>query len=293
MTTAMALVRSNLGPDALILSTRRVGEGVEVTAALDRTPDEPPTLPPIENRLSAALSWHGVPRRLIDALAVGRLVDCLPNTLVFGALPAADTTPLLIAGPPGAGKTLTIAKLATRLVMSGQTPLVVTADGQRAGAPEQLAAYTRLLGLTLVVASAPLPMSRALARRQEGSPVLIDTPGMDPFDPCARDELVSLAATAGAVTVLILPAGLDPAEAQELADAFTQAGASLLIATRLDLCRRLGGVLAAASTGLTITEAGVGSSAADGLRPLTPEFLASRLTVPLGARLPGSLQDVA
>ncbi len=292
MTTAMALVRSNLGPDALILSTRRVREGVEVTAALDLVPDEPASPIPDTAR-NVALDWHGVPRRLIDLLPPGRLADCLPKALSFGVLPNADAAPLLLAGPPGAGKTLTIAKLATRLVIAGRTPLVVTADDQRAGAPEQLAAYTRLLGLTLVVASAPLPLSRALARRQENAPVLIDTPGLDPFDPSARDELLNLAATAQATTVLTLPTGLDPAEAQEIAEAFIQAGATLLIATRLDLCRRLGGVLAAASAGLTMTEAGIGSGAANGLRSLTPDFLADRLTIPLGARLPGSLQDDA
>ena len=292
MTTAMALVRSNLGPDALILSTRRVGDGVEVTAALDHAADEAVT-PSMDARRDAALAWHGAPSNLINALPPGRLADRLPNALSFGALPADYAAPLLLAGPPGAGKTLTTAKLSTRLVMAGETPLVVTADGQRAGAPEQLAAYTRLLGLTLVVASAPLPLSRALARRQKGAPVLIDTPGLDPFDPFARDELLSLAATAHAITVLTLPAGLDPSEAQELADAFVQAGATLLIATRLDLCRRLGGVLAAASAGLTMTEAGIGSGASNGLRPLTPEFLANRLRIPLGAPLHGSQQDAA
>jgi len=292
MTTAMALVRSNLGPDALILSTRRVGDGVEVTAALEPAPDALP-LPEPDRERDAVLGWHGVPTRLAGALGPGRLMDRLPEAFSFAALPLGHSAPLLLAGPPGAGKTLTIAKLATRLVMAGQTPLVVTADGQRAGAPEQLAAYTRLLGLTLVVASAPSPLNRALARRQDRAPVLIDTPGLDPFDPAARDELASLAATAGAVTVLVLPAGLDPAEAAELADAFIQAGATLLIATRLDLCRRLGGVLAAASAGLVLTEAGVGPGAADGLRPLTPAFLADRLTIPSGALPLGSPQGAA
>jgi len=289
MTTAMALVRSNLGPDALILSTRRVGEGVEVTAALEPAPDAAPTPEP-DNAHNAALAWHGMPTRLIDALGQGQLVDRLSNTLSFAALPLGDT-PLLLAGPPGAGKTLTIAKLATRLVIAGQTPLVVTSDGQRAGAPEQLAAYTRLLGLTLLVASAPPALSRALARREGNAPVLIDTPGLDPFDPVARDEVIGLASTAGAVTVLALPAGLDPAEATELAEAFIDAGATLLLATRLDLCRRLGGVLAAASAGLALTEAGIGPGAADGLRPFTPEFLADRLTMPSAARPPGSPRD--
>lgn len=295
MTAAMAQVRSNLGPNALILSTRRVGDGVEVTAALDDAPDLPPP-PPVfrpDPAQDAALDWHGVPARVIAAIPQGPLAHALANTLRFGALPTGGGARLLLAGPPGAGKTLTLAKLATRLVLAGQTPLVVIADGQRAGAPEQLAAYTRLLGLTLVVADTPLPLSRAMARREADAPVLIDTPGLDPFDPAARDELFGLSAIAGAVTVMVLPAGLDVAEAHELSGAFAEAGATLLIPTRLDLCRRLGGVVAAAFTGLTLTEAGTGQGAADGLRPLTPDFLAGRLAIPSGARLPGLLQDVA
>ncbi len=291
MTEAMALVRSSLGPDALILSTRRVAGEVEVTAALEPALDEPPPPPLADPARDAALAWHGVPPGLVKALAPGRLADALPGTLLFGALPLDGAAPLLVAGPPGAGKTLTVAKLATRMVMAGRTPLVVTADGQRAGAPEQLAAYTRLLGLTLVVASTPAPLRRALARGQD-APVLIDTPGLDPFDPSARDDLLALAAASGAVTALALPAGLDPAEAHELAEAFAEAGTSLLIATRLDLSRRLGGVLAAASARLTLTEAGTGPGAADGLQPLTPELLASRLTIPPGVRAPAP-QDTA
>jgi flagellar biosynthesis protein FlhF len=54
-----------------------------------------------------------------------------------------------------------------------------------------------------------------------------------------------------------------------------------MVATRLDLARRIGGVLAAAHAGLAIAEGGVGPGAADGLVPLTPELLARRLqTVP-------------
>ena len=293
MTEAMALVRSSLGPDALILSTRRVAGKVEVTAALEPALDKPPAPPPppADPARDAALAWHGVPPGLVKALSPGRLAEALPGALLFGALPLDGAAPLLVAGPPGAGKTLTVAKLATRLVMAGRTPLVVTADGQRAGAPEQLAAYTRLLGLTLVVASTPAPLRRALARSQD-APVLIDTPGLNPFDPSARDELLALAAASGAVTALALPAGLDPAEAHELAEAFAEAGATLLIATRLDLSRRLGGVLAAASARLTLTEAGTGPGAADGLQPLTPELLASRLTIPPGVRAPAP-QDTA
>ena len=290
MATAITQVRRQLGPEALILSTRRVGDGVEVTAALEPIAD-PPAQPLAVPAQAAALAWHGVPPALTAQLSAGALTASLSEAIGFGALDG--NAPILLAGPPGAGKTLTIAKLATRSVMAGQAPLVVTADGQRAGAPEQLAAYTRLLDLTLVVASTPHALGRAMARRAPGAPMLIDTPGHDPFDPAARDELLALAAVAGASVALVLPAGLDPAEAQDLAFAFREAGATLLVATRLDLCRRLGGIVAAAAAGLTLTEAGIGPGAADGLAPFTPEMLAARLALPPGIRHPRPLQDAA
>ena len=125
--------------------------------------------------------------------------------------------------------------------------MVITADGKRAGAIEQLAAFTKLLGINLIVASHPLALGRALTRRQDAAPVLIDSPGSDPFDPAQAEELAALAATADAITALVLPAGLDPAEAADLARAYAEQAATLLVATRLDLSPRLGGILAAAA----------------------------------------------
>jgi flagellar biosynthesis protein FlhF len=280
MAAAMAQVRAELGPDALILGTRRVAEGVEITAALE--PDDALPPPPPDPARVAALRFHAVPSRLQAILQVGALDSALAEALSFADLPlAAEAPPLLFSGPPGAGKTLTVARLATRLVLAGTTPMVITADGKRAGATEQLAAFTRLLGIDLIVASHPVTLGRALARRQYAAPVLIDAPGNDPFDAEQMAQLAALATTASAGIVLVLAAGMDPAEAADLAAAYAAAGASQLVATRLDLARRLGGVLAAAAAGkLALTEAGIGSGAADGLVPLTPAFLAERLLQP-------------
>ncbi len=225
-----------------------------------------------------------MPERLRAALAAGPVEAALAAALRFAGLPlAAGAPPLLLIGPPGAGKTLTVARLATRLVLAGTTPQVITADGQRAGAVEQLAAFTRLLGLDLVAAGSPAGLARALARGQTrggAGPVLIDTPGLDPFDPDQRALLAALSAAAGGTAALVLPAGLDPAEAADQAGAYAEAGARLLVATRLDLARRLGGVLAAAARDLALAEAGIGPGAADGLVPLTPALLAARLRLP-------------
>jgi flagellar biosynthesis protein FlhF len=286
---AMAQVRADLGVDALILATRRVGNGVEVTAALEPDEEELPPLRVPEARIPearvpeagrlAALRFHGVPAALLDGLLHGDLTEAISAAVAFAALDLSPgSRPLLLAGPPGAGKTLSAARLAARLVMAGESPMVITADGRRAGATEQLAAFTRLLGLNLVAASHPVMLGRALARRPPGVPVLIDAPGTDPFDPTQREEIAALAATVNAVVAVVVPAGMDPAEAADIACVFAEAGASMLIVTRLDITRRLGGVLAAGSqSGLSLAEAGIGPGAADGMVALTPALLSRRL----------------
>jgi flagellar biosynthesis protein FlhF len=349
MAEAMAMVRATLGADALILSTRQVPGGVQITAALEQD-DTPPPLdapsrpapavaaPPPEPLVpelhvpvgahaaadqprpdrrpfaaqafplalpSAApalaawapprpawppgpaaanssggsrqqmLRYHRVPAPLHPMLLHGDLAAALAAAVSFAPLPY--DRPLLLAGPPGAGKTLTIARLATRLVLAGLRPLVITADGQRAGATEQLAAFTRLLGIDLIVADTPPLLIRAMQRRGPGAPALIDCFGIDPLEQAAGAAITDLAEAAAACLIGVLPAGIDPEEAADLGAALHGLGATHLIATRLDLARRLGSVLAAAAAGLRLAEAGIGPGAADGLIPATPALLAERL----------------
>ena len=60
MAEAMARVRTELGEDALILASRQVDDGVEVTAALEVEDDPPP--PPLKLDVDqphrAALIYH-------------------------------------------------------------------------------------------------------------------------------------------------------------------------------------------------------------------------------------------
>jgi flagellar biosynthesis protein FlhF len=282
MAEAMARLRAELGDEAVILSTRRTTEGVEVTAAQDQD-DEPLVIAPgraaAMRALPAALARHNLPPALAAHLAGGPLAAALAQRFAFAALPLAEA-PLLIAGPPGAGKTLSCAKLATRLVLEGRAPLLVSADGRRAGAAEQLAAFARVLDLPLAVAAGPGALAKALARRAPGQPVLVDLPGCDPFQAEATRGLLALLDAARGTPVLALPAGLDAEEAAETARAFHLLGCRHLLPTRLDAARRLGGVLAAAEVGLAFTEAGIGSDAASGLVPMDAAWLAARLERP-------------
>jgi flagellar biosynthesis protein FlhF len=270
---ALTAVREALGEDAVVLSTRRVGAGVEVTAALDLA--EPELIEPEPEPPPPELARHNLSPGLGNAFPGPDLAAALGARLAFAPLP--QDRPIMLVGPPGAGKTLTCAKLAARAKMAGHAPLVVTADGARAGAVEQLAAFTRLLRLTLAVAAVPEALAKALHAREPGQMALVDGFGCDPFDDVQAERLLRLIRAADATPVLVLPAGLDAEESAEIARAFHLLGARHLLPTRLDISRRLGGVLSAACVGLALTEAGIGPQVAHGLQPLSPAWLAERL----------------
>jgi flagellar biosynthesis protein FlhF len=89
MAEAMARVRAELGPDALILATRHVAEGVEITAALE--PEPPPAAPdPGRERL---LAYHDIPADLCPVLGRGSLDAALAAALSFAPLPLGGECP--------------------------------------------------------------------------------------------------------------------------------------------------------------------------------------------------------
>lgn len=285
MPQAMAQIRAELGPDAVILNSRRVQGGVEVTAAREDLAPEPalssPALrwSPQSHEPSPAgdclLRGHGTPEPLAAKLRAAPLPFALSVVFRFQPLDGASLArPIVFLGPPGAGKTLTVARLATRMVMAGGRPAIVTADTSRACAYEQLAAFATLL---------ELPLTTFSPHAVPSGPTLIDTAGLDPFDAADRAEIADIVLASGGLPVLVLPGGLDAMEAGDLAAAFADCGALRLIATRLDIARRLGGVLAAAAH-LPFAEAGIGPHAADGLVPMTADRLAALLQRRLPSR---------
>lgn len=289
---ALARARAELGEDALILSTRRSAGGVEVTAALPDA-DEPPPLSPAPpareaahaTKEASALRAHGVPQQCLTRLPAGQpLAAAMARAFRFAPLPLEPGRVLILCGPPGAGKTLTTAKLATRLRLAGISPTVIAADGRRAGAVDQLAAFTRLLGLNLVVAPDIPRLAKAIARRAPATPTLVDYAGTDPFSEPEGTELAAVIQAFDAEAVLVLPAGSDAEEAGEIAEAMSARGVKHLLPTRLDLARRLGAVISAAAAGLALGEGGIGPGAADGLVPLDPETLANWLLSPPAER---------
>ena len=302
---AMTLVRQELGPDAIIVSTEDDAEGGAcITAARDRAEagmvSAQPTVD-VTDRLSEALAAGGVPGPLAEKLLIASLTfdaddelsslsGALAATFSFAPVPEQGRMrPLLMVGPPGAGKTMTVAKLAARAVMAGRPVRVIAADIVRAGAIEQIAAVARVLGISLTTAETGGRLALAVASAPPEELVLIDGFGINPYNAADRRELEALIAAASAEPMLVLAAGGDAVDTVEIARIFRDLGCSRMTATRLDLTSRLGSVLAAAEAAkLAFAEAGVAPEIADGLLPLDPLLLARRLLAqaPLERQIP-------
>lgn len=300
MAEAMQLVKTHLGSDAIIVSTQKGdgGLGVRITAAIEAIEDEDPyeqhdyqdDADPLDE-IADALAHHNVPGELADRLtrAAGSLdaddpllalAGALDQQFKFQPLPTAGRRPIMLIGMPGAGKTVTAAKLATRAVMNRRPVAVITTDTQRAGGYEQLHAFTRLLEVDLQRAATPGELRDAVAAARQDALVIVDCAGGNPFDPDEAGRQRKLVAAIEAEVVLVLAAGVDPLDAADLAHAYAAIGARRLLATRLDIARRLGGILSAASAGrLAFAEVGIGANVAEGLGPLNPVSLA-RLLLP-------------
>ncbi|MBX6323576.1 MAG: GTP-binding protein [Rhodospirillaceae bacterium] len=305
MADAMQMVRDQLGADAIILATERAAAngGVIVTAAIE--PPRPPDPGAAANAaaaigavdaIGAALAQQGVPpltaHALLDAAADGlgdgsvdALAAGLAARLRFAPLfpDGAEARPLMLVGPPGSGKTVTLAKLAARARLAGRPVAAVTCDTVRAGAVQQLATYAGLLDIPLRRAKTPAALRKAVNALAPSGPVLIDTLGTNPFDAAEMDSLAALAGAIDCEIMLVLAAGGDPAECAEQAAAFARIGATLLFATRLDAVRRIGGVVTAAETaGLALAGLGVSPQIGSGVRAADAGLLA-RLLMPQAA----------
>ncbi len=305
MTEALRQVRAELGDDAVIVSSHDVdgGTGVHITAAIERHGSETVLAGDIglagdvglhgsaelDREICEALGYHGTPQRLTERLSdavhgsdgepLTALSQALRATFAFTPLPeAGGGPPLALVGPPGAGKTISIAKLAARAILAGTPVRVITADGFRAGGVEQLATLTEVLGTDLQTATSPNALEQAVKTGDPGDLVLIDTAGINPF---SKDDVVRLAEltnSVGAEPVLTLAAGGDASDALEIGEVFAAIGATRMLVTRLDAARRLGAVLAAADGGsLGFSDVSINPHVSRGLRPLDPQALARLL----------------
>jgi flagellar biosynthesis protein FlhF len=292
----MRQVREALGEDAIIVATRddEMG-GVRVTAAMD-DPDPAQIKMPAPaltegseavDTIAESLARHQVPANIAERLlATATQFANDDPVLALGAafdahlqfLPILDeksSRPLMFIGPPGAGKTLCVAKFATKLTLGKKPVTVISTDTERAGGIEQLAAFTRLLKASLLEIEDWHALRDAVQTQKSSHSILIDTAGRNPFLEAERQHLHALIKAAGGEAILVLPAGLDASDALEMTELFRNIGAVRLLVTRLDMTKRLGSLLRVAfESRLPLANCSVSSKVTEAPQPLNPVMLA-------------------
>ena len=296
----MEKIRAALGPEALILSTRKLqgrtglveimampgsrgGPGADADgigalkselmslremivllnqsgAMVERLAANPALL-----SLYAALIRSGVndesARRLLEkggALGIGEGAGgpAVKNKLIKGILGAIEVKdlfekkgqhPVIAAflGTTGVGKTTTIAKLAARLLLKERQRVgLISIDGYRIGAMEQLRIYANILGIPCLPAFCQKDLRYGLKRLSNKDVILIDTAGRSHYDRERIEALRALFREDMPVDChLLLPVGMSEREMDQAARNFQAFGCRSYIFTKLDESRRCGAML--------------------------------------------------
>ncbi|HEC01473.1 MAG TPA: AAA family ATPase [Sphingomonadales bacterium] len=283
MKAALAQVREALGDDAIIIDTSEEDGAVKVTAAMEvptpkvrpRNAKKPRPKPaPVKKSLkelelddnseradlSFFLTHHGIAKAMTERILetaqsfeddsnVNSLAHALD--IMFHFSPVSNDyqrRPVMLVGPPGVGKTVTAAKLASQAVLAGRTIRLINTDTIRTGGTAQLEGYAEVLKTTVIEAPEPELLSAAIeTNRQPDELVIIDTMGYNPTSRAEMAELHKFIQAHDVEPLLVIAAGADPQEAQEIAETYASLGVRRFIATRLDVARRYASLLTTAA----------------------------------------------
>ena len=210
---------------------------LEELSALDIAPDIAMALASMTPRRTNLDNPSHIPL----ALLVKHLPVINDMTCISGGITA-------VVGPTGAGKTTTIAKLAARWCMlhGSQDLALVSTDGYRIGAREQLMTYARIFGAPMYAADTGQELGRVLQRLNAKKLILIDTAGMGPRDVRLTEQLAALKLGAARARVLLaLPAQGEGHALEEIVRAFAGITPAACVLTKVDEAASLGGAISA------------------------------------------------
>ena len=198
-----------------------------------------------------------------------------------------------LVGPPGGGKTTTLAKLAiTYGVAAGRPVRLISADTQRLGAAVQLQSYASALGVPFQAVDGAAALNRAIDAAPSDSMILIDTPGYSSrlVGDLGSEMAEYFARRQDIDTHLVLTASMRPEDLRRAADSFAVFAPHKLLFTKVDETSSYAASFCeAARRGMPISFLGNGQSVPEDLLAAKKEFIVDSLV----AQLPESAREVA
>jgi flagellar biosynthesis protein FlhF len=141
-----------------------------------------------------------------------------------------------LVGPTGVGKTTTVAKLAARAVVrfGASKVALLTTDGYRVGAHDQLRIYGRILGVPVHAIRDGNDLAQVLASLQDRHLVLIDTIGMSQRDRALAEQAAMLAGSGDVKRLLMVQTTANARTLEQVVTAYKKTGIDGCILTKTD-----------------------------------------------------------
>lgn len=184
-----------------------------------------------------------------------------------------------LVGPTGVGKTTTTAKLAARCVVrhGADSLALLTTDGYRIGAHEQLRIYGRILGVPVFVVRDAEDLRRTLADLNGKHMVLIDTVGMSQRDRMVAEQAAMLSRSGEVNRLLLLNAGSRGDTLDDVVKAYGGEDLAGCILTKVDEATALAPALdCIVRHGLTLSYVGNGQRVPEDLHLPNRKYLLHR-----------------
>jgi flagellar biosynthesis protein FlhF len=148
----------------------------------------------------------------------------------------------VLVGPPGAGKTSALVKLAVTRGLAAQRPVrLLSIDHYRIAAAEQLRTYAAILGVPFTLAETTVALAQAIDAAPPETLLLIDTPGYTAasLEESAQDLASFLRGRRDIDTHLVLTASMRHADLQRTVDLFQVFQPAKLLFTRMRQTQRV------------------------------------------------------
>jgi flagellar biosynthesis protein FlhF len=303
---AMDLARKELGDDALLVNarpatpeTRYLGAYEVVFGVTPRAAAVADSVEPNDRTGGKLAEEIAVLKREFDRLkqsmretaakpAVLPLPERIQNDQTFEidatlGIAEQERTIVALIGPPGAGKTTTLAKLAARYGLESRRPAqILSADVFRIGAAGQLRSLAAILGIGCDVAETTGALAQMLEEYRSKELIFIDTPGLSPAEMEDAADLANLIAEyPGMDTHLVVPAYLQPADMNRMIHRYSVFRPNKLLFTHVDETSQHGTFVSQAATwSLPISFLAAGQQIPDDLEPATHARLSELIQPP-------------
>lgn len=185
-------------------------------------------------------------------------------------------------GPTGVGKTTTIAKLSSKLMLEKKKKIAIfTADTYRIAAVEQIKTYANILSIPVEVVYEKADVEKHLPKYKDYDYILVDTAGRSHKNKEQVDDLKTLFeafAKYDILTYLVLSATTKYKDLKKITSLYEDISEYGLIFTKLDETDAIGNVLnVKLDTGMPLAYISYGQNVPDDIEIMNPQVIAKQV----------------